>query len=75
MATVICNMRDCKYSSKKPLRKWKFKHGGKCYGCTLEAISISKIFSFDGWEEDVVGKENMAKCNYYTPTDDNETDD
>lgn len=72
MAIVICNMEKCKYLSKKPLRKWKFKDGGKCYGCTLEAISISRIPCFDGWERDVVGEENMAKCNFYTPIENDE---
>jgi len=67
MATVICDMEKCKYRSKRPSRKWVKKSGEKCYGCTLEAISVNRIFDPDAYVIDVVGEDCMASCRNYTP--------
>ena len=67
MARVICNMTDCVHRSKRPLRKWKYNSGAKCYGCTLEAVSVNKVFDPDGDIEAVAGIENTACCGQYEP--------
>lgn len=66
MAKVICGM-NCKHKSKKPLRTYKYKSGERCYGCTLDAISVSRIFDPDEYVVEVVGEENMAQCVHYEP--------
>ena len=66
IAKVICNM-NCKHRSKKPLRTYKYKSGDRCYGCTLDAISVSRIFDPDDYVIEVVGEENMAHCLCYEP--------
>lgn len=67
MARVICNMTDCVHRSKRPLRKWRYKNGVRCYGCTLETIGVSRIFDPDGDVEAMAGIENMARCADYEP--------
>ena len=66
MAKVICNMK-CKHRSKKPLRTYKYRSGEKCYGCTLDAISVSRIFDPDDYVVEVVEEKNMAQCSCYEP--------
>lgn len=66
MAKVICNM-NCKHRSKKPLRTYKYKSGDRCYGCTLDAICVSRIIDPDDYVVEVVDEENMAHCEYYEP--------
>ena len=66
MAKVICNM-NCKHRSKKPLRTYKYKSGDRCYGCTLDAICVSRIIDPDDYVVEVVDEENMAHCAYYEP--------
>ena len=58
MATIVCTM-NCKHRSKRPLRKYTFKDGRKCYGCKLETVTISRIFDPE--------EEQMAHCNCYEP--------
>ena len=67
MADLMCSMSDCVYLSKRPLRKWRGKHGEKCYGCSLKYIVISKTFDPDGDIEAVAGLEKMANCSFYKP--------
>lgn len=67
MAKVICNMTDCVHRSKRPLRKWRYKSGARCYGCTLETVSVSKVFDPDGDIEATAGIENTARCSCYEP--------
>lgn len=67
MANVVCNMEDCKYKSKRPLRKWQHSDGSKCYGCTLETISISRIADPDGDCATLIGELEMAQCRDYEP--------
>ena len=66
MAVVTCTM-NCIHRSKRPLRKWKRKSGEKCYGCTLEAITISRIYDPDKDVFNLVGEEKMARCANYEP--------
>ena len=40
MTDIICNMEDCVYRSKKPMKKFIKKNGEKCYKCTLRFIQI-----------------------------------
>lgn len=47
MAKAICSIRNCKHRSKKPLRAYKRRNGGECYGCELHAISINLKFDPD----------------------------
>ena len=63
MTVVACRM-DCKHRSKRPLRKYKYKDGSKCYACTLEGITITHNF---GEVKAVAGERNMAMCNNYEP--------
>lgn len=72
MAKVICNMFDCKHISKRPMRSYVKKSGGKCYGCTLDVINVHKIFDTDDYVVDAVGKENMAQCGNYEPIEEDE---
>lgn len=67
MAIVLCSMTDCKYRSKRASKKYKYKNGEKCYGCTRETILVGEIFDPDNYVVDVVGKENMAQCEFYEP--------
>ena len=69
MTKVICSM-NCKHRSKKPLRTYKYKSGDRCYGCTLDAISMSMIDDPDGIAEATIGEENMAHCKNYEPVED-----
>lgn len=64
----ICNM-NCKHRSKRPSRTYRTAGGEKCYGCTLDAISISRIFDPDVYVVKVVGEENMARCAFYKPVE------
>ena len=52
MTTIICRSDKCPYRSKKPLRKWVFTTSDgkthKCYGCTLDAITLGPMFDCDG---------------------------
>ena len=66
MAKVVCNM-NCKHRSKHPMRKYRKKDGSKCYGCTLDAISISRIFDPDNYVIQVIGEQDMARCSHYEP--------
>lgn len=66
MAKVICNMK-CKHRSKRPLRKYKYESGNRCYGCTLDTISVSRIFDPDNYVVQVVAEEDMAHCLNYEP--------
>ena len=68
MAKVICGM-NCKHRSKKPLRTYKYKSGDKCYGCTLDAIPVSRISDPDEYVVEAVGEENMAHCLCYEPVE------
>lgn len=70
MAVVICTL-DCKHRSKRPLRKWKRKSGDECYGCTLEAVTISRMWDPDGDAHALLGEESMARCANYEPIEDN----
>ena len=70
MAKVICNM-NCKHRSKHPMRLYRRKDGGKCYGCKLDAISITEIFDPDNYIAQVIDEQNMAHCLYYDPVDAN----
>lgn len=71
MAKVICQM-NCKHRSKRPMRNYKFKSGGRCYGCTLDAITILRIFDPDDYVVHAVGEENMGSCIHYEPIDEDE---
>lgn len=66
MATIVCTM-NCKHRSKRPLRKYTFKDGRKCYGCKLETVTISRIFDPDAYVIQVIEEEQMAHCNFYEP--------
>lgn len=68
MAKVICDM-NCKHKSKEPLKTYKYRSGEKCYGCTLDAISIT-IIPPAGNEETMIGKADMAHCVNYEPVED-----
>lgn len=52
MATIICRSDTCPYRSKKPLRKWVFATSDgkthRCYSCTLDAVTLSPMFDWDG---------------------------
>ena len=37
---VICDMKDCKYRSKRHMRNYIKKSGEHCYKCTLKVINI-----------------------------------
>lgn len=67
MATVICNMADCIYRSKRKLKKWIHRDGEPCYGCTREVISVCRPFDPDGDIAAISGEGNMAKCAHYKP--------
>ena len=72
MAKVICNMVHCKHRSKRAMRSYIKKSGGKCYGCMLDAIDISRIFDSDGEVEMILGEKEMAQCLYYEPVEEGE---
>ena len=72
MAKVICDMFDCKHISKRPMRSYVKKSGAKCYGCTLDVISVSKIVDPDGYVIVAAGKENMSQCINYDPIEEDE---
>lgn len=65
MAKVICSMTDCVHRSKRPMRKWKYTNGAKCHGCTLDFVTVSRVFDTDGDIEALAGSENMAHCDHY----------
>ena len=65
MATVICNMVDCVYRSKRKLKKWVRRDGEPCYGCTLNVITVRRVFDPDGDIARVAGEDNMACCAHY----------
>lgn len=75
MAVLMCNMNDCKHRSKRPLRYWKNKSGGKCYGCAREFVVVTMVFDPDGDIEAVAGKESMATCAFYEPMEKDTTSD
>ena len=66
MAKVICNM-NCKHRSKRPSRTYTTRDGRKCYGCTLDVISINRIFDPDNYVIQVIEERDMARCLYYEP--------
>lgn len=68
MTVIACRM-DCKYRSKRPLRKHKYKDGSKCYACTLERITMTRNF---GEVRQVAGEKNMAMCNSYEPLEEDD---
>lgn len=72
MAKVICNMVHCKHRSKRPMRSYRKKSGGKCYGCMLDAIDISRVFDPDDYAVLTVGEKNMAACIHYEPVEEGE---
>ena len=72
MATVICTMTDCVHRSKRKLKRWQFKSGQPCYGCKLESITISEIFDPDRYVEQIISKEDMARCCFYEPKEEKE---
>lgn len=65
MATVICNVADCIYRSRRKLKKWIRRDGEPCYGCTLEVITVRKPFDPDGDIAAIAGY--MAGCAHYKP--------
>lgn len=67
MATLICDMTDCKHRSKRPLKKRRNKNGSRCYGCTLQYIIIDRVIDPDGDIEAKAGRDNMAHCASYEP--------
>ena len=69
MTKIICDMEKCKHRSKKPLRSYTRKSGEKCYGCTLDAISILRISDPDNYVVEVIDEKNMAACADYNPID------
>lgn len=69
VADLICNMNDCKYRSRRPLRKWRNTDKSPCYGCTQRFVVITRVFDPDGDIETVGGTENMAHCCFYEPID------
>lgn len=68
MAKVICSM-NCKHRSKRPMRKYKYKSGNLCYGCTLDAVSISRILDPDNYVVQVIDEKEMARCLHYEPVE------
>lgn len=68
MAKVICSM-NCKHRSKRPMRKYKYESGDPCYGCTLDAVSISRILDPDDYVGQVIDEKEMAHCLYYEPVE------
>ena len=66
MTKIICDADDCIHRSKRPLRTWMKSNGDKCYGCTLEAITIGKIYDPDGDIYNVFGEEKVM-CKDYEP--------
>lgn len=67
MAKVICQMSDCIHRSKRKSRTWKYASGAPCYGCMLEAVTITNVFDPDGDIEALAGKENTVICMHYEP--------
>ena len=68
MAKVICRMNS-KHRSKRPMRKYKYKSGKPCYGCTLDAVGISRIVDPEDYIIQVVGEKEMARCLNYEPVE------
>ena len=66
MAVLICDA-PCVHRSKRALRSWKRKVGGKCYGCSLDAVVVSRVFDPDGDITAVAGIENTAVCSRFSP--------
>lgn len=48
MTTVICDVKNCPYRSKTPMRKYTNHDGSKCYQCKLDTIIMDNIFDPDG---------------------------
>lgn len=71
MPAIICEM-NCKHRSKRPLRKWRHKDKSPCYTCGREYVTISRMFDWDGDVCAVAGEENMARCAFYEPLDEQE---
>ena len=62
MTDVICGMEECIHRSKKPMRKYKYNDGRKCYKCTLEIVQIKD----KGCQEtDELLDERLPCCNKY----------
>lgn len=72
MAKVICDMVHCKHRSKRPMRSYIKKSGGKCYGCMLDVIDIVRISDPDDYIVEAIGEENMASCIHYEPIENEE---
>lgn len=66
MTKIICDADDRIHRSKRPLRTWKKRNGDKCYRCTLEAISIGRIFDIDGDVYNLFCEEKVM-CKDYEP--------
>jgi len=62
-------MADCVHRSKRKLKKWVRKDGEPCYGCTLDVITIRRVYDPDGDIAIVSGEENMATCAHYKKID------
>lgn len=62
MTDIICNMEDCVYRSKKPMKKFIKKNGEKCYKCTLRFIQIRDESELELY--DLIGKE-LPCCDRY----------
>lgn len=67
MAKVICDRADCVHRSNRPMRKWKYADGRKCYGCKLDTVTIILISDPDGDVEVLIGRKEMAHCSNYEP--------
>lgn len=63
-------MQNCKNKSKRPLKKYETTDGKACYGCTLDYISINKIFDADG-DIEAEGEASMAHCEFYKSFEEN----
>lgn len=67
MANVICLVTDCKYRSKRPLKKWRFRSGERCYGCALDVMTVTETFDPDGDIHEVGGPDVHTHCVNYEP--------
>ena len=64
MTTVICNVENCPYRSKNPLKKYKNSDGSKCYQCKLDIIIITSVDDCDGEIFGLLGY-TPAECRFY----------
>lgn len=62
MTSIICNIKDCKYRSKWPMRKYIKSNGKHCYKCTLEVINIKNESTIE--TDELFGKEFPCCSNY-----------